>query len=266
MDPGSIPGLKTLPLDALRSQRFPLDVYAYLARDHFASSMLHFGLFESPGEPLAQAQQRSNTLVDRMLRPAPAHVVEVGIGFGSTMDRLLRLGYSVTGITPETVQHEFVSRSVAGSRVLLGTFEQRAREIDSADVVLFQESAQYIQAEDLWSRCADLVGVGGQVLIVDEFRTGLAGAEVDWLPLLPEFSSAALRHGFAIRLQQDLGVQAHPTVQCIADKVREARREIEEMLQVSRAQIDALLAGLAKLEHDYSAHQVTYALLDFRRC
>src|SRR4051812_17622954 len=84
---------------------YPLNVFMHvLTKEEGRVDDLHYGLFESPDESIGAAQARSTELLLSRLPPPPARILEVGIGLGTTLDRLVRLGYDALGITPDAQQ------------------------------------------------------------------------------------------------------------------------------------------------------------------
>ena len=87
-----------------REFSFPLNVYGALLEwtqgrlDH-----LHYGLFDRADEPVIQAQERASERLWAQM-PPPCRVLEVGIGVGTTLQRLRERGYDPLGVTPEPAQ------------------------------------------------------------------------------------------------------------------------------------------------------------------
>src|SRR6185503_7993934 len=88
---------------------YPLNLLTHvITLEEGSVRYLHYGLFERAGEPLVDAQQHSTELLLAHLPPVPARLLDVGAGIGTTLDRLTRLGYDVTGITPDEKQIAFI--------------------------------------------------------------------------------------------------------------------------------------------------------------
>ncbi|HTT07534.1 MAG TPA: methyltransferase domain-containing protein [Gammaproteobacteria bacterium] len=151
---------------------FPLNVYAEALRlEYGAVDSLHLGLMESGDASLARAQARATERLLALLPPPPCRVLEVGIGLGKTFERLSRSGYEVTGVTPDHQQIKAVQNRAGGAgRLICTRFEDMEAASPSFDVVLFQESAQYIQpAERLLLDSARHLAPHGTVAGMDEF-------------------------------------------------------------------------------------------------
>src|SRR5437588_4097562 len=134
---------------------------------------LHYGLFERADESIDAAQERSTELLLSRLPPPPARLLDVGVGLGTTLARLIELGYHAEGITPDAQQ-----ATMAAVPVTVTSFEEYgappSRRLDRRrpaaaegakdgdrtagedagvpfDVILFQESSQSIDSDALFT-------------------------------------------------------------------------------------------------------------------
>jgi cyclopropane fatty-acyl-phospholipid synthase-like methyltransferase len=242
---------------------FPLNVLLHvLAREEGRVECMHYGLFEKPTDSIATAQERSTTLLLSRLPPPPARLLEVGIGLGTTLARLRSLGYDAEGITPDAVQaaaaHERFGDRIRVHTVPLEAFDPPGR----FDVVLFQESSQYIECETLFRKVRALVSANATVLVLDEF----ALAPIDrtqTLPRLDRFLAAAAAQGFRLAEELDLSDAAAPTVDYFMARIPGNREAIEADLAVSAAEIDGLLESGAAYRDLYRSGAYGYRLLRF---
>src|SRR3712207_909255 len=84
---------------------YPLNVLLHvLTLEEGAVEYLHYGLFERSDEAIGVAQERSTQLLLSRLPPPPARLLDVGVGLGTTLNRLTRAGYDTVGITPDDKQ------------------------------------------------------------------------------------------------------------------------------------------------------------------
>jgi len=99
--------------EAIKTFSFPWNAYAWcLFKEPGSVRDLHYGLFTHPEEPVETAQRRSTDyLFDRL--PLPCQLLEVGVGLGATLERLLKAGFQARGITPDPHQAE-IARRVCG--------------------------------------------------------------------------------------------------------------------------------------------------------
>lgn len=240
---------------------YPLNVFMHiLTHEEGAVTYLHYGIFESGGEPIGVAQERSTELVLDRLPPPPARILEVGIGLATTLRELTRRGYDAEGITPDEKQIAMV-RARHGDAVRVHcapfeTFEAAGRY----DLILFQESSQYIDSEALFAKAATL---SDDVLVVDEFA--LRPLDSPGLHALSSFLEAAAQHGYAVVEDLDLSSKAAPTMEYFAARIPRYRERLIADLGLTDAQIDELLASGARYRALYANGTYGYRLLRFRR-
>ncbi len=235
---------------------YPLNVFMHvLTHEEGRVDYLHYGLFDEPNEPIGVAQGRSTELLLSRLPPPPARLLEVGIGLGTTLDRLVGLGYDALGITPDAQQ-------IAMARERFGEehFERVAFEVlpvRQFDVVVFQESAQYIDSRTLWSKAAEITK---NVIVLDEFSTGEGT-----LHHLDRFLSAAKQHGFAKVEEIDLSKKAAPTVDYFMTRFSRYRDTLIADLGITSEQVDELVESGETYRAMYAKGSYVYRLLRFTK-
>jgi len=243
---------------------FPLNVLLnVLAREEGRVESMHYGLFEAAGDSIGAAQERSTALLLSRLPPAPGRLLEVGIGLGTTLARLVSLGYDAEGITPDSIQAE-AARERFGEALRVHTAPLETFEAQAPfEIVIFQESSQYIDCETLFQRVRNLSAPGATVVVLDEF----ALAEIDRpqsLPRLDRFLAAAARAFFVLQEELDLTGPAAPTVDYFLERIPRHRAAIESELAVTPAQLDGLLESGAAYRDLYRTGVYGYRLLRFR--
>ena len=219
-----------------------------LMHEEGAVRYLHYGLFESAGDTLLEAQERSTELLLSRLPPPPARLLEVGIGLGTTLARLLALGYDAEGITPD--EHQI---AMAGTLpVHCAAFESFAGDT-TYDAIVFQESSQYIDAEALFGRASSLAP---RVIVLDEFALRPA----DGLHARDAFLSAASRHGFAVEEELDLSAQAAPTMDYFTDRIPAFRERLMADLGLTNEQVEELIDSGATYRQRYAEGTYGYRM------
>lgn len=248
--------------EAYREFYYPLNVFMHiLTREEGGVTYLHYGLFDRADETIAQAQEHSTELLLARLPPPPASILDVGVGIGTTLSRLTTMRYAVTGITPDSHQLLLVkSRFGDAVRVQLTRFEtmNASRAYDS---VVFQESAQYIDSEALFSKARELTR---HVIVLDEFAEqplDTPGA----LHSLARFHSAAARNGFLKTEEIDLSSKAAPTIDYFRQRIPRYRQTLIDDLGLTSQQVDELIASGERYRDLYKRGAYVYRLLQFRR-
>ena len=244
-----------------REFTYPLNVFMHiLTREEGAASYLHYGIFESPDDSLAIAQERSTELLLSRIPPPPARILDAGIGLGTTLERLTRLGYRAEGITPDAAQIE-AARSRFGEALPLRCCRFEEMEDGPYDGVLFQESSQYIDSNALFRHASDLTR---RVVVLDEFASQPLG-EAGSLHDLPGFLQAASSVGFRLQEELDLSTQAAPTMEYFRQRIPRFREELIRDLGVTAAQLDELVTSGEKYRDRYADGTYLYRLLTFER-
>lgn len=218
---------------------FPLNVYAHAIRlETGALDSLHFGLYQRPGESLFDAQRNATALLLSQLPEPPGRVLEVGVGLGVTLRELLARGYAVVGISPDPSQLARLAGLEGPQATLVQSrFEDMQPEKPGYEVVLFQESAQYIRPHSLLITLSRrLLRPGGTLLIMDELPADMIE------PLLALAAAEGLLQGDVV----DLTEKALPSVAELAGLIERHQAQLVQDLDpvVMAAGFAAALAEL----------------------
>lgn len=244
---------------AYRDFYYPLNVFMHiLTHEEGDVPYLHYGLFESAEESLPAAQERSTQLLLSRLPSPPARLLEVGIGLGTTLQRLTGMGYDVVGITPDDKQIAVV-RERYGDAVDAHcvSFEQFPLP-DRFDAVFFQESSQYIDAQALFAKARELTS---HAIVLDEFALREGGT----LHRYDEFLSAAEQHGFRKTEEIELSQKAPPSIDYFTKRLPRYRERLIEDLGLTSQQVDDLIESGRRYRQSYDDGTYGYRLLQFTR-
>lgn len=240
-----------------RAFTFPLNVFMHiLMHEEGAVRDLHYGLFERESDTLLDAQARSTELLLSRLPPPPAKLLEAGIGLGTTLRRLLSLGYDAEGITPD--EHQIaMATSLPVQHAAFETFDPGK----TYDAVVFQESSQYIDSEALFTRAAALAP---KIIVLDEFALKPIEEE-GALHSLQRFRDAAVKHGFRVGEELDLSAQAAPTMDYFTHRIPAHREQLIADLGITNEQVDHLIDSGVKYRQRYADGTYGYCLLVLTR-
>lgn len=134
------------------------------------------------------------------------------------------------------------------------------------DVLLLQESSQYLDTLYLFQRAWSLLKEGGQVLLVDEFGLERDTDDPDGaLPMLAHVIRQAQQTGFALQEELNLSQAAAPTVDYLLAKIEQYQARLLADLPVDKAMLGELSAALEKYRQRYAQGRYGYALLHFRK-
>lgn len=252
---------------ACRNLAFPLNVYAYiLILEEGQVDALHYGLFRDSNTSIREAQQYSTDLVLSRMPASPSRILEVGVGLGTTFSLLGQMGHKVQGITPDSAQimllQERFGQGISVSCQRLEDFEAAP---ESFDLLLFQESAQYIEPLIIFNQASDLLPCGGIVLIIDEFALRRTEAESEGLHLLTDVVALAERMGFELTEHVDLSAMAAPTLDHLLQMTARHRHRLVQDLALDSETLAQLDESNRNYQRKYADGRFGYALLQFRK-
>lgn len=266
----------TLILMNFRLLPFPLNVYGQTLAlecepDDAQAVLLHFGLFDAAAvEPSGYclAQMRAQALLQSFLLPAPASVLEWGFGGGALALSLGALGYRVVALsnTPEELRHvTTVSRGGTTGDVQFHCTEfSQWQSAERFDILVLEQSAQYLDPITLLTRARELLRPGGQLLIVDEFLLDDQRRAPEPRPLLAHFLQLAERCGMVLERQLQLGNEVAPGLKLFQELLRKHRAALGAALKIDEGTVDALSATLDTLHGKFVEGRLGYTLLDLR--
>jgi cyclopropane fatty-acyl-phospholipid synthase-like methyltransferase len=241
-----------------RDFTYPLNVFMHiLMHEEGGVRYLHYGLFDRDDDSIGTAQERSTELLLARLPSPPARLLDVGLGLGTTLERLTQLGYDAEGITPDQTQISLARmRPVRLTQASFETFQS-----EPYDLLIFQESSQYIESGALFAKARELAP---RALVLDEFATRPLD-DVGALRPLGAFISAASANGFRVVEELDLSTRAAPTIDYFRARLSRYRAALIADLGLTGQQVDALIASGERYRDRYRTGLYSYRLLDLRR-
>ncbi len=249
-----------------RDMTFPLNVYAHaLFLEEGQVSYLHYGLFQETNTRLQDAQFYSTQLVLAELPKLPCRILEVGVGLGTTLKLLTDMGYQAYGMSPDSEQINYVNKQWGGDApVQCQKFEDFTAVANSYEVILFQESAQYIDPLSIFNQCLDCLVSSGSLIILDEFSLDKESGFAN-LHTLDDLLVLAQRFGFKLIKQQDLSTLAAPTLDYLLKLTQKHRQKLMADLNLSSEQLKQLDESNRIYKNHYTQGRYGYALLHFKQ-
>lgn len=246
---------------------FPLNVYAHaLLLQEGKATHLHYGLFQNNKTTLQVAQQFSTDLLMTKLPSPPCRILEVGVGLGTTLTQLNQRGYTVHGITPDAQQIAYIQKNLGSeTSVSCHSLQDFKAHPESFDVVLLQESAQYIEPLIIFNKALDLLPLSGDLVIIDAFALKHNEAGMESLHLLNDLVALAERFGFELVERMDLSTQAAPTLDYLLQITATHRQRLVNDLALTDGQLTRLDKSNRSYHKKFASGQYGYALLHFRR-
>ena len=254
-------------MTTLHDFSFPLNVYgAMLQWTEGRVDYLHYGLFEHDDEPIWRAQERASARLWAQM-PPPCRVLEVGIGLGHTLARLRGRGYRAVGITPEPAQRAFARQTYGAELdIEITRLEDFAPETAGFDLMLLQESAQYIQPLALFEAADRLLSRDrATLLVMDEFALRRESDADFGLHLLSHFTSLAERFGWELAHEEDVSDLAAPTVAVLQKLTRQHAVRVQQEFGLSVDEFDALERSNQRYAECYRRGVFGYRVLRFER-
>ena len=203
-------------------------------REILKSDHLHFGLWREDGPNLSmeEAQQAMFEYLLSFFPPPPAEVLDVGCGLGLSAGLLSRRGYMVTAIapSPEMIQYARQTYAESGAEFReLGFLDEDDVVFSEGryDVLLFQESAQYISPlDDLMKKARRLLRADGVLLIGDETCYDKSIKAETAVHLSGDFEMALAENGFRITGNKRIGKEIFPTYDFVIGELTKNRDRI----------------------------------------
>lgn len=233
--------------------------------DHF-----HYGVWEQGTRGIKEAQENMTRLLLSLIPGGITRILDVGCGLGTTAVALARTGgYTVEAISPDRRLME-LARLKHGDpenpRFVTASLDQYSCD-RPFDLILFQESVQYIPVVELFSKCRTLVRPGGYLLMGDEFVYRQRN-EFPALPVKGELAAASRQAGFMLLLNRDITRQILPTLD-FGLGVLDRKDELLEAFRAYRPKVaeelDELDRGWRTYHRLYGAGEIKYEALMFRR-
>ncbi|HWA65932.1 MAG TPA: methyltransferase domain-containing protein [Mycobacteriales bacterium] len=246
---------------------------------------LHYGVFDTPTEPLAVATARLTDAMIEAVRPEPGlSVLDVGCGTGHSACRLAaEQDVAVLGITPSTIGiHRATARAAAAGLSETVRFEARdgmanGLPDDSTDRVWVLESSHLMRHRDrLISECARVLRPGGRIALCDlMLARPMPFEEVRRLhkplgTLRDAFGAARMEtrdryeqlfadNGIDVDVSLDLTEATRPTFD--AWRRNAALHEAAVVAQIGRDGLDAFLASCDILDGFWGDGTMGYGLI-----
>ncbi|GAB6041456.1 class I SAM-dependent methyltransferase [Endothiovibrio diazotrophicus] len=232
---------------------FPLNAYACaVTLEEGELHSLHYG-FDPGDDNILAAQRRASEFLLGRLPPPPARLLEVGVGLCATGRELLARGYDYTGVTPDATQVQ--TCAAAGLRVVHAYFERLPPAEPRYDLILFQESAQYIHPRALLVQAARLLRPGGRVIIADEVDTRI----------LDQARHLLGDAGFELLREEDVTDRAAPTLDYLIGILLKHREAVMERIAVDGIRYSRLITSLETRRQAYHDGHYRYLFLEFQR-
>lgn len=256
-----------ITLADIKNLAYPLNVYAgMLLLENGRVEALHYGLFKSDETTIPQAQRDATDLLLSHIPDTVQRILEVGVGLGTTFARLKQRDHQIHGITPDPAQIAILKKqSGRNLSVDCQRFEDYKAAPESFDLILFQESAQYIDPLEIFNQALKLLPIGGEILIMDEFSLRREETGSEGLHGLYDMIRLAERMGFRLTEQIDLSAMAAPTLAHMLRLAAKFREQLMAELSLDSETLKKLDESNQNYQRKYAKGLFGYVLLKFKK-
>jgi SAM-dependent methyltransferase len=191
---------------------------------------LHYGMWLPDDEisiaKLKEAQERyDNYLIDN-IPDGVKSILDVGCGTGILIKKLIGLGYTVEGLSPDKHQKKIITETIDA------TFHHVAFEAfsktDQYDCIIMSESAQYIRSDKLLDNAQRVLKKSGYLMICDYFVLKDASGELSKSGHAYEaFMNQIKNSDFTVVTENDLTESVTKTLDLGKDSVQRVLKALE---------------------------------------
>jgi SAM-dependent methyltransferase len=144
-------------------------------------------------------------------------------------------------------------------------FEDYTAPAGGFDLVLLQESSQYLDPAILFCKAYQLLVPGGRMLILDQFALRQCDPAESLLHYGLDFIHQAETHGFGLREHIDLSRRAMPTLDYILKIIDAHKDSLLNLLPIEAVDLAGLRDAVAANRRRYHESILGYALYDLAR-
>ncbi|SEJ05985.1 Methyltransferase domain-containing protein [Cyclobacterium xiamenense] len=184
------------------------------------SEYLHYGYFsdglEADVAQLNEAQKRYNELIFSCIPEGVKTILDVGCGSGKMAEELIHRGYTVDCVSPSASLNKIAEELLSGKGKVYTSKFETYESSDKYDLIMFNESFQYIPIDESILRALSFLNKGGYILLADFFRRPIPGKHpiggghewTEWERKLPTFDVDIL-------LEKDITEETSKTIEVV---------------------------------------------------
>ena len=252
----------------LRQLPLPGSLYAQIqALQEGEAQDVCFGLFQNSAQDYATALSALITHILAVLPPAPKQTLILGVGLGTLLTAVARLGHHVQAVASEPAYHAAAARRCDEDTLLPpGRWEDLKLGTKGAlRRLFFMNPSAHLNLIQLFGRAYQTLTEDGTLLLVDEFAMDRYAAGYDGRPCLEYLSALAERCGLTLCERQDLSSQAAPTLDYYRQAVETHRARLLQTLDLTEETLNQFTRALDDDRRAYAEGRRAYMLLRFRK-
>lgn len=254
--------------ELIKRLEFPFCYLAYIVDPGGEVDYFHYGLWNKKTDNVKQAQENLAHLMKSLIPDRTKSILDVGCGLGRTVYDFSRAGYHVVGISPDKGLINMAKKRYAGLELRL--IECAFENFDSDkpfDLVLFQESTQYINLKTIFSRCRKLLHPDGYILMCDEIKYG--SSRNLGFHQKAQFFRSAKRFGFRLLHNEDITESVLNTRKFALERLCAMQTDMEEIFSPVRknagAEIQLFIEGWSRHNTMFERGEVGYEVFLFQK-
>lgn len=236
-----------------RHLAFPKNVYIHAVHlDEGRIDDAHYGVFSTPRQALADAQQALTKMMIGELPKAPAKVLSVGYGVGTTVRVLRRAGYRVTVVTPDVNEVRIAQKEpIAGVEVIESPFELYYGKKQTYDAVFSREVGRQLDIVALMRAAHGHLVKGGKLILAEDLPKEIAR----------EAGKAAQHLGYSVAKARGLADSVGPTLDYLHAAISKTRAKLKIELRMTDEAVDLFLAQIVERRKALKSGALEYLLL-----
>jgi len=251
----------------IKRLEYPYCYYIYAGDSEGELDFIHYGYWPNKKISVKQAQENLNRLLLSLIPKKVLDILDVGCGLGTTVKRLNRKGYNVIGISPDKALIAYSRKRFPQLKkdLILSKFEDY-KPNKKFDLLLFEETLQYIEFDSIFTQSSRLLGKNKYMLICDEFSDGLTK---DSVKDIEDTIKSAKKNKFKLILRKDITNKVIYTRELFVKRLKSKREEIISSFWKIRptvsTKLDRLISSWEKDTKSFLKKRRSYEILMFKK-
>ncbi len=218
------------------SRDIGIEVASICSRYFLKSPHLHYGYWTDDLEldisNLRIAQENYVQLIISHIPDGVRGILDVGCGSGQIAKSLVDMGYEVDCVSPSPYLSKQAGELLGEASHIFECYYEELQTEKRYDLILFNESFQYINLEEAIKKTVGLLNQGGYVMICDIFKKDTPGKS----PLpgghpLRRFYDIVSEHPLEAVTDLDITEETAPTLDIMNDMLNEVIKPTVDLTQ-----------------------------------